>query len=122
MAFRALTRITVRSNATGICNRAIKISLNVCRDPFHTNKQVSLIVPQYCSRGYASKKKSALIYTLISKLQHNLTVKLKGALKLNALDENEAVDVEEVKLGMEDVLSGLRQSLAKLSVKISPGK
>lgn len=47
---------------------------------------------------------------------------MKGTLKLSPLDENEAVDVEEVKQGMEDVLSALRQSLAKLSVKVTPGE
>lgn len=48
---------------------------------------------------------------------------MKGApLKLSSLDENEAVDIEGVKQGMEDVVSGLKQSLAKLSVKITPGE
>ena len=47
---------------------------------------------------------------------------MKGTLKLSPLDENEAVDVEEVKQGMEDVLSALRQSLIKLSVKVTPGE
>ena len=47
---------------------------------------------------------------------------MKGSLKLGPLDENEAIDIEDVKQGMEDVLSGLGMSLAKLSVKITPGK
>jgi len=48
----------------------------------------------------------------------------KGAktLKLTPLDENDAIDIEEVKAEMEDVISTLKQILTKLSVKITPGK
>ena len=47
----------------------------------------------------------------------------KGAktVKLTPLDENDAVDIEEVKAEMEDVVSTLKQTLTKLSVKITPG-
>ena len=67
------------------------------------------------------QKRNVSFYTKHNKLNY-FTAKVKGSLKLSPLDENEAVDVEEVKQGMEDVLSGLRQSLAKLSVKVTPGE
>jgi len=37
------------------------------------------------------------------------------------LDENDAIDIEEVKAEMGDVISTLKQTLTKLSVKITPG-
>ena len=67
------------------------------------------------------QKRNVSYYTKHNELNY-FTAKVKGTLKLSSLDENEAVDVEEVKQGMENVLSGLRQSLAKLSVKITPGE
>jgi len=55
---------------------------------------------------------------------HVLIAAGKGAkaLKLTPLDENDAIDIEEVKAEMEDVISTLKQILTKRSVKITPGK
>lgn len=126
MAFRALTSFPIRYyNVSRVYRRTITSSLNVrrslfCPDEPQIIEHVRVISP--CgSRGYASKKKGEFTRLDITNL-HYFTAKIKGALKLSSLDENEAVNVEEVKQGMEDVLSGLRLSLSKLSVKVTPGE
>lgn len=111
MAFRTLTSIVVRCNVGSVYRSVITSSPYVrrsfsCPNKLEIMEHVRVISPRCCARGYASKKKA----------------KLKGSLKLSSLDENEAVDVEEIKQGMEDVLSGLRQLLTKLSVKVTPGE
>ena len=127
-AFRALESIIVRYNSSGVYRRTFG-SLYVCRSLLCSSKPSKLIIKhvtlsdsQFCSRGFASKKKREFIISDIMGFNCFTAAKGKGTLKLGSLDENEAVSVEEVKEDMEDVLSRLRQSLAKLSVKITPGK
>jgi len=123
MAFRALLNIAVRCNASNICRRTTTSLLDTRGSLLYPNHPLVTERARVISfRGYASKKKGAFIYTKHNCNSGNLTAKTKGALKLSSLDENEAVDVEGVKQGMENILSGLRQSLTKLSVKVTPGE